>query len=52
MQAKMQPLRSIIAIFKIKAHIYKNETTLNSQKAKHSERHVGLHWEYHPVALP
>ena len=48
----MQPLRSIIAIFKIKAHIYKNETTLNSQKAKHSERRVGLHWEEHPVTLP
>ena len=41
-----------IAVFKIKAHIHMNETTLNSQKGKHSERRVGLHWEEHPVTLP
>ena len=33
--------RRFIAFFKIKAHIHKNETTLNSPKAKHSERRVG-----------
>ena len=42
----------IIAVFKIKAHIHMNETTLNSQKAKHSERRVESHWEEHPVTLP
>ena len=41
-----------IAIFKIKAHIHKNETTLNSPKAKHSERRVGSRSEEHPVTLP
>ena len=41
-----------IAVFKIKAHIRKNETTLSSQKAKHSERRVGAHSEEHPEALP
>ena len=40
------------AVFKIKAHIHKNETTLNSQKAKHSERRVGSRSEAHPVTLP
>ena len=34
---------TLIAVFKIKAHIHMNETTLNSQKAKHSERRVGSH---------
>ena len=42
----------IIAFFKIKAHIHMNETTLNSQKAKHSERRVESHWEEHPVTSP
>ena len=42
----------IIAVFKIKAHIHMNETTLNSQKGKHSERRVESHWEEHPVTLP
>ena len=41
-----------IAFFKIKAHIHMNETTLNSQKAKHSERRVESHWEEHPMTLP
>ena len=41
-----------IAVFKIKAHIHMNETTLNSQKGKHSERRVESHWEEHPVTLP
>ena len=41
-----------IAVFKIKAHIHMNETTLNSQKAKHSERRVESHSEEHPVTLP
>ncbi|MEI3132353.1 MAG: hypothetical protein V8S92_08940 [Oscillospiraceae bacterium] len=40
-----------IAVFKIKAHIHMNETTLNSQKAKHSERRVESHSEEHPVTL-
>ena len=44
--------RELIAFFKIKAHIHMNETTLNSQKAKHSERRVESHWEEHPVTLP
>lgn len=35
--------KAFIAFFKIKAHIHMNETTLNSQKAKHSERRVGSH---------
>ena len=42
----------IIAFFKIKAHIHMNETTLNSQKAKHSERRVESRSEKHPVTLP
>ena len=42
----------IIAFFKIKAHIHMNETTLNSQKAKHSERRVGSRSEEHPMTLP
>lgn len=42
----------IIAVFKIKAHIHMNETTLNSQKGKHSERRVESHSEEHPVTLP
>ena len=42
----------IIAFFKIKAHIHMNETNLNSQKAKHSERRVGLRSEEHPMTLP
>lgn len=46
------PLFLIIAVFKIKAHIRKNETTLSSQKAKHSERRVGSHSEEHPETLP
>ena len=29
-----------------------NETVLNSQKAKHSERRVGSRSEEHPVTLP
>ena len=41
-----------IAFFKIKAHIHMNGTTLNSQKAKHSERRVESHWEEHPMTLP
>ena len=41
-----------IAFFKIKAHIHMNETILNSQKAKHSERRVGSRWEEHPMTLP
>ena len=41
-----------IAFFKIKAHIHMNETNLNSQKAKHSERRVGLRSEEHPMTLP
>ena len=44
--------RRFIAFFKIKAHIHKNETTLNSPKAKHSERRVGSRSEEHPVTLP
>ena len=43
---------SIIAVFKIKAHIHMNETILNSQKAKHSERRVESRSEKHPVTLP
>lgn len=43
---------AVIAVFKIKAHIHMNETTLNSQKAKHSERRVESHSEEHPVTLP
>ena len=42
----------IIAFFKIKAHIHMNGTILNSQKAKHSERRVGLRSEEHPMTLP
>ena len=42
----------IIAFFKIKAHIHMNETILNSQKAKHSERRVGSRSEEHPMTLP
>ena len=44
--------RELIAFFKIKAHIHMNETTLNSQKARHSERRVGSRSEEHPVTLP
>ena len=43
---------AFIAVFKIKAHIHMNGTTLNSQKARHSERRVESHWEEHPVTLP
>ena len=42
----------IIAFFKIKAHIHMNGTTLNSQKARHSERRVGSRSEEHPMTLP
>ena len=47
-----ESVAGFIAVFKIKSHIHMNETTLNSQKGKHSERRVGLHWEEHPVTLP
>ena len=39
-----------IAIFKIKAHIRMNETTLNNQKAKHSETRVGSKLEVLPMS--
>ena len=29
-----------------------NETTMNSQKARHAERRVESHWEEHPMTLP
>lgn len=45
-------LLTTIAVFKIKSHIHMNETTLNSQKGKHSERRVESHSEEHPVTLP
>ena len=41
----------IIAIFKIKADIRMNKTTLNSQKTKHFERYVESRLEEHPVSL-
>ena len=44
--------RELIAFFKIKAHIHVSGTTLNSQKARHSERRVESHWEEHPMTLP
>ena len=49
---KVEDIAYIIAVFKIKAHIHTNETTLNSQKAKHSERRVESHSEEHPGTLP
>ena len=45
-------INKFIAVFKIKSHIHMNETTLNSQKGKHSERRVESHSEEHPVTLP
>ena len=41
----------LLAVFKIKAHIRMNETTLNSQKTKHFERYVESRLEEHPVSL-
>lgn len=43
---------TIIAFFKNKANIRRNETKLNNQKAKQSEKHIGLHQEEHRESVP
>lgn len=45
-------MQVIIAIFKNKANIRRNESNLNSQKAKQSEKHIGLHQEAHRESVP
>lgn len=44
--------KMIIVIFKNKANIRRNESNLNSQKAKQSEKHIGLHQEEHRESVP
>ena len=45
-------MQVIIAIFKNKANVRRNESNLNSQKAKPSEKHIGLHQEEHRESVP
>ena len=45
-------MQVIIAIFKNKANVRRNESNLNSQKAKQSEKHIGLHQEEHRESVP
>ena len=41
-----------IAIFKNKANSRRNGTSLSSQKAKLSEKHIVSHLEGHPASSP
>ena len=45
-------MQVIIVIFKNKANIRRNEGNLNSQEAKQSETHIGLHQEEHRESVP
>ena len=47
-----QALEPFIAIFKNKANSRRNGTSLSSQKAKLSEKHIVSHLEGHPASSP
>lgn len=47
-----QSLKQLIAIFKNKANSRRNGTSLSSQKAKLSEKHIVSRSEEHPGSVP